>query len=357
MHLRRLAILLALAVGALGVAAAPASAQSKVCIFVQERNVTAGAYTGHAFVQLLPDSGEHAGKRDLIYGFYPKHAWRAVIGGPGNVLDDKTHGWDWRKCGNVNHDQYSVTQRAIAADISSPPDYALLKFNCTDWVFKMAEKAGIPLPSAKALGTGLYDPEVLAKNLQKDWEQQGRRNLPNTIGTVWHNNSVQKPLDAPDYKVVANGARATATRMSPESYTDVSALAFSDPGQLADGLGMTAETDRLPDEQVGVGNRLRIRFAQVDTDRAVTVVRWGDGSDTEQDASADLEYRKAGDYRVRGIAIVGATVYRFELTVQVSEPGGDAERTIEVPHNAPRPETVPAPDPPTVPAPLADASG
>ena len=48
---------------------------------------------------------------------------------------------------------------------------------------------------------------------------------------------------------------------------------------------------------------------------------------------------------------------RFEFTAQVNEHGGDAERTIEVPHNAPRPETVPPLDPPTVPAPLADASG
>src|SRR3954469_9347069 len=99
MNPRRLAILLALAVGALGASAAPASAESKVCVFVQERNVTAGALTGHAFVQLLPDSGEHAGKRNLHYGFYPKHQWRAVIGGPGKGGGDHEPGGGWGQGG------------------------------------------------------------------------------------------------------------------------------------------------------------------------------------------------------------------------------------------------------------------
>ena len=31
-------------------------------------------------MQLLPDSGPQAGKRDLVYGFYPKIGWRFIVG-------------------------------------------------------------------------------------------------------------------------------------------------------------------------------------------------------------------------------------------------------------------------------------
>ena len=37
--------------------AATASASPRVCVYAQERNILSGAYTGHAFVQLLPDAG------------------------------------------------------------------------------------------------------------------------------------------------------------------------------------------------------------------------------------------------------------------------------------------------------------
>ena len=66
--------LLCLLVGLLAAlaAAAPAAAAPRVCVYTQERNVLGGALTGHAFVQLLPDSGPDQGKRNLVWGFYPE---------------------------------------------------------------------------------------------------------------------------------------------------------------------------------------------------------------------------------------------------------------------------------------------
>lgn len=349
---RRLTLLLALLVAALAATAAPASADSKVCVFVQERNVAQGALTGHAFVQLLPDRGAQAGQRDLVYGFYPKIQWRAAFGGPGKVDNDKDHGWDWRKCGFANDDVYKPILTKVTNDISSPPDYALLKFNCTDWAVDIANLAGIKLPSAKALGTGILDPEALAKNLEKEFESQGRRNIPNATGTVWHNSAKQKPTEVADFRVPGSGTGGDDERMSPGSYTDLVAGAFGQTRDLADGLGMTADTEDLPDVQLGVGDKLKLDFDGIDADKAVLAVRWGDGDETEQDATPNHEYRKPGDFHVRGIAIARNTVYRFAFTAHVDEQGGGAERKIDVPHHAPRPDELPPLDPPVAPLPL-----
>jgi hypothetical protein len=68
--MRSRVLVLALLCGLLGAlaVAAPASAASRVCVYIDERNVAGGSLTGHAFVQLLPDPGT----RNLVWGFSPK---------------------------------------------------------------------------------------------------------------------------------------------------------------------------------------------------------------------------------------------------------------------------------------------
>jgi hypothetical protein len=342
-----LAVVLAL------VPAAPASARPRMCFYAQERNVTAGALTGHAFVQLLPDSGPQAGRRDLVYGFYPAVQWRFIIGSPGKIPSDASHAWDWKLCQSVNANEYNDAEKLVAADIASPPEYVFFKFNCTDWVFKVARTAGVTLPSAGALGTGVYDPEVLAKKFQAMWVQQGGRNIPGG-NAVFKNTNGSTPANSSDHRVNASGEQppAASEELHADSYSDIARLAFSDPDELGRGLDMGADSETLPSAVVGRDGRLRVSIQRIDTRNALTAVRFGDGAVAYQGERFDHTYRRPGRYRVTGIAVAQDSVYRFSFPVRVDPRGdGDAEQRAALPDLRPHPDQFPLLTDPVVPLP------
>lgn len=331
--------------------AASASASPRMCFYAQERNIAGGAATGHAFVQLLPDSGSQAGRRDLVYGFYPKIGWRFIIGSPGNVAEDKDHGWDWKLCKTVDQDKYNDAQKLVSDDIKNPPEYVFFRFNCTDWVYKVARKAGVTLPDPGALGTGVFDPEVMAKKLQAMFAQQGGRNIPGG-NAVFHNSNKQKPVDSSDHRVRGALGAVASRELSPDSYIDITRLAFSDPHGLAKGLDLDSDTQDLPDASLEPDGRLRVSIDGIDPGKAITSVRWGDGTQEYQGARFDHRYRHAGSYHVTGISVARSTVYRFSFTVEVGPGGAGAfERTADMPDLDPRPDNRPKLERPVAPLP------
>jgi hypothetical protein len=318
--------------------AAPASAEPRICFYALERNVASGSKTGHAFVQLLPDAGPQAGTRTLVYGFYPKVQAR-FLDGPGEVRDDAKTGWHFKQCENVSREKYDTAVTLVNRDIKNPPDYVFLKFNCTDWIFKVANRIGVSLPSARAFITNVFDPEALAKNLEGLWHRdQGGRNVFNgryykNTGNTSAESSVDPPIDWED----------------PGSYTDLAQLARAAPRTLARGLDMTAHTPTLPRISVGVGRRLRVSLTRINALRAITEVQFGDGTRAFQKLLFTHRYTHAGRYRLRGIAIAGATVERYSFTVTVDRRHGDGRMTLAVPNQRPGPDTgprLPAPIPP-----------
>jgi hypothetical protein len=62
----------------------------------------------------------------------------------------------------VTTDQYNEAAKIVADDRKTTPEYVFLKFNCTDWAYKVGKAAGMKLPPAGALVTGVYDPERVA---------------------------------------------------------------------------------------------------------------------------------------------------------------------------------------------------
>jgi hypothetical protein len=318
--------------------AAPASAEPRICFYALERNLNGGSKTGHAFVQLLPDAGPQAGTRKLVYGFYPKVP-KDFLNGAGEVRDDAQTGWHFKQCENVSRERYDTAVGLINGDIKRPPDYVFLVFNCTDWIFKVAARIGVSLPSADAFITKVRDPEALAKNLEGLWRRdQGGRNVHNgryykNTGNSSAENSVDLPIGWHD----------------PGSYTDLTLLAFAAPGTLARGLDMTAHTPTLPTISVGVSRRLHLSLKRIDPRRAITEVQFGDGTRAFQKRVFTHRYSRPGRYRVRGIAIAGATVERYTFTVIVDRRHGDGTMTLAVPHDRPRPDNLPplpAPIPP-----------
>jgi hypothetical protein len=314
-----------------------------MCFYAQERNIAAGAYTGHAFVQLLPGSGPQASRRNLVYGFSPKITWRAVTGGPGLIQSNSEHGWEWKLCKTVTTEGYDKAARLISLDRDKTPEYSLGGFNCTDWVFKVANAAGVKLPSARALGTGLLDPEELANKYKVLWREQGGRSIPGGDGVFKNTANV-----FPD-----NAADPPSRRIDLDSYTDITLLAFTAPRTIAHALDMTARTAVLPAETVGAGTSLRISLTGLGRLPTVTEVRFGDGARQYQRRAFAHSYRRPGTYEVRGIAIANATVFRFSLRVRVVRGGSGVSTAIAVPHDSPRHYHFPAPPPPPpAPAPL-----
>jgi hypothetical protein len=337
-------MILALLVGGLMLAAASsasAAASPRMCFYAQERNIAAGAFTGHAFVQLLPQSGPQAGRRNLTFGFYPKIKWRAVTGGPGLIENDSRHGWEWKLCKTVTDASYDKAARLISLDRDKTPEYSLGGFNCTDWMFKVADAAGVKLPSARALGTGLLDPEELANKYKALWRDQGGRNIPGG-DAVFKNTANVFPDNATD---------PPSRQIDLDSYTDITLLAFTAPRTIAHALDMTARTAVLPAETVGTGGELRIYLRGLGSLPTVTEVRFGDGARQYQRGTFTHSYRRLGTYQVRGIAIANATVFRFSLQVRVVRRGIAVAMPIVVPHDSPRHYRFPPPPPPP-PAPV-----
>ncbi|MHB8233674.1 MAG: hypothetical protein ACYDHT_03380 [Solirubrobacteraceae bacterium] len=343
MSLRRM-ILASLAGGLMlaSVGAASAAASPRLCVYAQERNVLSGAWTGHAFVQLLPDAGPQQSSRNLTYGFYPKNQALAVTGGPGQLKNDSEHGWEWKLCKSITDESYEKAARVISLDRDKTPQYSLGGFNCTDWVFKVAGAAGVQLPSARALGSGLFDPEELANKYKVMWRDQGSRNLPGgdavfkNTANVFPNNATDPPVRTIDL----------------DSYTDITLLAFTEPRTIAHALDMTARTAALPAETVGTGRALRISLAHLGALRTVSEVQFGDGSRQYQRRTFTHSYRRAGTYRLSGIAIANATVYRFSLPVKVVGGGGAVSTTTTVPQDAPHHYRFPQGAPLVVPLPI-----
>jgi hypothetical protein len=293
-------------------------------------------------VQLLPDGGSQGGQRNLVFGFYPKIKWRAVTGGPGLIENDSRHGWEWKLCKTVTTASYDKAARLISLDRDKTPEYSLGGFNCTDWMFKVAGAAGVNLPSAKALGTGLLDPEELANKYKALWRDQGGRNIPGG-DAVWKNTGNVFP---------DNVADPPSRAIDLDSYTDITLLAFTDPRAVAHALDMTARTAVLPTETVGVARPLRISLARLGSLRTVTEVQFGDGSRQYQLRTFAHSYRGAGTYHLRGIAIANATVYRFSLQVRVVRGGPAVSTATTVPHDAPRHYHFPQPAPVVWPLPI-----
>lgn len=321
----------ALVWGLAAVSAAPALADPRICFYVEDRNIGTGSTTGHAFVQLLPDAGPQAGKRDLVYGFYPKVKWRFLIGGPGDIRSDAQSDWRWKKCVSVSRASYDSAETRISDDIKNTPQYALLKFNCVDWVFRVAGAAGVSLPNARALFTNVLDPEALANSFKAEFAQQGGRNIPGG-NAVFSNPGRVKPTNASD---------ASKIRFWTNSYSDLTLLARATPRVLAYKVEMTAHVSSLSAVALGLRKRIRVSLRIPGHHTPVTKIWLGDGAYALQRRTFSHTYRRPGRYRVVGVVIANATVYKFGFQVTVDRRHGSAATIIQVPHDKPNIHPVP----------------
>jgi hypothetical protein len=264
------------------------------------------------------------------------------------------HEWDWKICYPVSKDRYDRAAALIRTDEANPPDYILLKFNCTDWVASIAKQVGITLPPYSAnllrkdsiskqipdflsflkgpvenltpeinIGS-LADPERLSEELKRLYEHKASFQG----GVVYGNFKHVTPTDAVD---------PPTTRLDLDSVEDIVSLGLQNPSRLATGLGLAVRDEKLGSVHVGVGQELETVLRQDKGD--IVDIRFGDGTAAAQQSRFSHTFRRPGVYVVRGVAI-GSTVERFSFRVVV-EPGSPrAVKTILVHHDSLPPSTL-----------------
>jgi hypothetical protein len=339
--------MLALALGALLGLTHPATAWAasspRLCFYTEDRDIIHGSKSGHAFLQLLPTSGSQAGSRELVYGFAPKKDGTGFTETDGAITSNATHKWHWKICKTVSARKYESARQLVAADDAKPPRYALLKFNCTDWIYKIAARAGVTLPSAEAAWgfTTIFDPQALGNKLKAEWENQGSRNFPGTdkpfknISNVFPNNVADPPTP----------------RIDLSSVTDLALEAFSAPATLANGLDMADASRTLPEATVGSSREVLISLSGINIHSSITQVKFGDGSHQTQRTSFTHAYSHPGHYHVHGIVLAHSTVFHFGFTVVVEHAGGGASVHVAVPNDPRPPDHLPPQAPAIVPLP------
>jgi len=108
------------------------------------------------------------------------------------------------------------------------------------------------LPAAGALGTGVYDPERVSKEMQKLWHEQGGRNIPGG-NAVFKNSPSKTPEDSADLRTAA---AAAIDAPFGDSYTDIVRAAFEDPSEVADAYDFSGATAQHDDVTLDPGGAL-----------------------------------------------------------------------------------------------------
>ena len=340
--------------------AVPAGAQigiklSRACVYADAPHPP--LFTGHAFLQLIPNSGPQARpatRRTLVYGFVtkPGQEWRATIGGPGAVISNADHVWTYRICYNVNRTRYNAMQAEITRDEKAPPNYKLTTFNCTNWVLRIAKTGGLTVPPASPPRAGLFlfgpfifDPRAIANVADPDTLAVSLATIG--VGKMFHGGTVEdnpknlRPNAFPD---------SASTQLDVDSYTGLLEFALADPGRLAAGTGLHDDERRLALHTLGTNGSLTLKLADVRAANAIIGVSWGDGSAIVQRATTAHRYSRPGTYLVRAVVVRGAVLFRVTFVERVVMGDGSDHLQFTVPVSD-RP-TVAFPSPPAPPIPL-----
>jgi hypothetical protein len=350
---------------------ARAAAAPQICVYVAEPSKA--SVTGHAFIQLLPDSGPQAGSKKLVYGFSTRNSavWRA-LGGYGEVQDDSAHAWSWKICYATAVAQYDRVATKIRQDTAKPPDYHLFNFNCTDWVLGLVRVGDLPFPpiprtanrveellkafggvsqlapsaitSLASLVTKLFNPKIELSDPVTVAAVLARIGAGMTYsgGLVTKNTAGTSPSD----RRGAPAGGGDADRFDIDAPARIGQLALDDPERLADGFGI--ELRRLAPEprRLGVDDQLTIDFDSIERDNSMVAVDWDDGAVGFEPPTAAHAYGEPGIYRPRAAVLRGATLVHLRLRVEVRRRGAGEELSVDVPR-APRPEAdTDEPEPP-----------
>jgi hypothetical protein len=299
----------------------------KLSFYVQGNNPFE---TGHAFAQLVANSGPNAGDVNT-YGHYPNSY--NPFDSSGLTRPNGDHPWDWKIAFPVTAEQYNTVATFINNEINNPSDYHLLTSNCTDWVDQIANMVGLPLP-AFTDPYGVSDPVTLDYSLASigDGGSFGGGTVSqNTNGTL-PNNNPDPPPPFPDEGSV-NGFISAALANAPA---------------FAQTMNLVFHQETLPPVAVGVGQTITVNLANVDLNHAVAIDDFSDGTPATQSLTAAHLYQSPGTRHARAIVINGGAVDEFFFDVNVGAGVGSVSESIQVPDAPPNAPFVTPPTPPLI---------
>lgn len=275
--------------------------------------------SGHAFLQLIPSKNNpQFGNPNLCYGFYPA-GWN-IFGGAGIIKNDSRHAWNWRINYAVNAAQYNAVVGGIRADIAAPPAYHLLRFNCVDWIQKMA---ALPAPAIALPPTlnrvGVNDPWAFQQSL-----------VALGAGGVFGGGTVSN-----NAALVAPNGGKIASRPHDISYTWLAARAHDirySLSSLATYMHLQASDQNVGIVTVDTPDPFQVDLNNTDPFNALVSMDWGDGSEYDaQSLSFSHQYAIPGTYHASLIVVDTGTIYRWLMTVQVFDGATTGSVTITVP--------------------------
>lgn len=267
---------------------------------------------GHAFLQMIPRNNSQVGT--YYRGFYPNFTFPFA---PGHLQDDSNAAWQFRVSYNVTDAEYNSAEAVINHDNLAPPFYNLVSFNCANWIGKVANAAGIQLPSTLDRAN-IADPLAFGQTLQAIG-----------IGNSFESGTVERNVNQL-MQILSH-----RTDLSPHigktaqdySYVGIEAAGHTDPAGIAASLNLALDKVDIGSINANQSSGFSISVLNEDPNASIISINWGDGSPFEEQ-SLNMSHTYAVGTYVSDLLIIDAgAVHSYDMTIDVSS-GASALITI-----------------------------
>lgn len=276
------------------------------------------APVGHAFIQLLPQTGPDAGRTDLYYGFNSAIRTQGT-NTFGQVAHERPQPTDLCYSIPVSSETYNEFVTAIRAAINTPPDHNLVNFNSVDWLESIFPVAGPAFPFADY--DSVSTPGVLKETLDSlpgavSWGSTfptGTSFLPDTSNTVHY-----------DYQAIVEEAPTNAA-------------------DFASYFGTILNSQTLSGVSLNSSDTFAVNLLNIDLNLNTVAIDWGDGTKDHRKTTFRHRYAASGLYTVNVISLDTGALhhYTFGLFTDITSPTS-APKFINTPptpvDNSPNPD-------------------
>lgn len=256
-----------------------------------------GRPTGHAFIQLLPQTGPDAGRTDLYYGFTSALQSQGTDA-PGIIAPDSPLPSDLCYTIAVSTDEYNAIVDSIQSSIANPPHHNLVNFNSVDWLESLFPANGPAFPAADF--DSVSTPGALKSTLQP---------LPGAVayGSTFPTGTSFPPDTSTsvhyDYQAIVEGAP-------------------SDPSTFATYFNTFLNSQQLAGVSLNIADSFTVNLLNVDLNLNTVAIDWGDGTIQHRQTTFKHRYSIGGLYRVNVVSLDTGALhhYFFDLFADITLP-------------------------------------
>jgi hypothetical protein len=244
---------------------------------------------GHAFLSLRWENCE-----TKFWGFYSTGWANEILGVTPGIVDGGEPNWDFSISYPITVVEYDSAATVITQDKISPPWYSLLTFNCMNWAIKVANAAGVELPSSHD-NAGFADPRTFGASL----ENIGNGNTK--YGGLVREYDSPDPVTPFDY-----------------SYSGLESAGHTNAAGLATSIGLAYNLVNLGTVNANNIRGLSMGLSGVATNQDLISMNWGDGSAFQEQSLGFSHIYSNGTYHADLLVIDAGAVHSYTMTVSVS---------------------------------------